>query len=41
MSRRDINVPLWDVIDAGERILRYTAGKSAVATKQTRSCEWR
>lgn len=28
MSRREIQVPLWDVIDAGERILHYTAGKT-------------
>src|SRR5436305_10598795 len=28
MSRREIQVPLWDIVDAGERILRYTAGKT-------------
>ena len=28
MSRHEIQVPLWDIVDAGERILRYTAGKT-------------
>ncbi|HEX3581183.1 MAG TPA: DUF86 domain-containing protein [Thermoanaerobaculia bacterium] len=28
MSRHEIQVPLWDIVDAGERVLRYTAGKN-------------